>query len=77
MARKTVDVQAVKELANRTLASTATFLDPSYRNGVIGMVESVLHNTGNYKGFKYLPSEWDENTGSLRVGYDDTRRQYF
>ena len=47
MARKTVDVQAVKELANRTLASTATFLDPSYRNGVIGMVESVLHNTGN------------------------------
>lgn len=76
MARKTVNVQAVKELANRTLASNAAFLDQSYRNGVIGMVEAVLHNTDNYKGFKYLPSEWDESINGLRVGYDDTRREY-
>lgn len=76
MARKTVDVQAVKDLANGMLASTAVFLDPSYRNGVIGMVESVLHSTDNYRGFKYLPSEWDEETQSLRVGYDATRREY-
>jgi hypothetical protein len=46
----------------------------------------VLHGTGNYNGFSYLPSEVaahdaypherDEYAPLLRKGYDNTRRKY-
>lgn len=82
MARKTVSVEAMRENSNILLANTARCFDESFRLGVIAMTESILFSTGNYKGFRYLSSEFedlkigDHETRVLRVGYDDTRREY-
>jgi hypothetical protein len=76
--RKTVDVQAVKKRANLLLGlKNESENTPEFRRGVIGMVEFVLFETGNYKGFKYRYSEWDVERNQLRAGYDDTRREYY
>jgi hypothetical protein len=75
MARKTTDVTAVKENANRLLANSSDNRQ-DFRNGVIALVETVLLETGNYHGFKYLPSEFDTN-GILREDYDPTRVEYY
>lgn len=76
--RKTVPVDDVTMLANVALGVVIeNDLDGmSRRRGIIGMVESVLFNTGNYRGYRYLPSELDAD-GALIYGYDDTRRWYF
>lgn len=87
--RKTVEVERLRESANRFLALPADHgredvLTPQFRWGVIQMIESALHATGNYKGFAYLSSELTTadqphvpNTTYLRIGYDETRRRYF
>lgn len=89
MARKTHDVASLVETANRLLALPAEHgreedLTPQFRQGVIQMVEHVLHATGNYRGFRYLSSELttadqphEPNTTYLRIGYDGTRRAYY
>lgn len=82
MARKTINVATVVERANTFLAAPDSFtidgLDPrSQRLGVCGLLESILHETGNYAGFRYQTTEWDEGTTALRADYDDSRRIYF
>lgn len=86
--RKTVSVRAVVEQANKLLAlpdthGTTHDLNADFRKGVISMVERVLHDTGNYRGFHYLSSELTTadqphvpHTTYLRIGYDATRRSY-
>lgn len=81
MPRKTVDVASVVSIANRVLAAEGS--TPEERRAVAHMVEQVLHGTGNYRGFRYLASEyaaegepWAEGTTYLRVGFDNTRREY-
>ena len=77
MARKTIEVEEVKNRANAFLAlDSQGDSDPAFRCGVISMLEVVLFSTENYKGFSYLASEWDESKGELREGYDQTRRRY-
>ena len=51
-ARKTVNVKAIIEEANEILATSA--MDPSFRMGVQRMVETILHSSNNYHGFRYL-----------------------
>jgi hypothetical protein len=75
MARKTVSVEYVKERANTFLATSDDSM-AGMRRGMAALLESVLFETGNYKGFRYLSTEWDESTETLREGYDDTRREY-
>lgn len=53
MARKTFNVDEFKELVNNTLATTNEN-DIEYRYGIIAALEHVLHETGNYKGYRYL-----------------------
>jgi len=53
MARKTFNVDQFKELVNNTLAST-TENEVQYRHGIIAALEHILHDTGNYKGYRYL-----------------------
>lgn len=82
MSRKTIEVGKVVERANTFLAAPDSFsiegLDPhSQRLGVAGLLESILHETGNYKGFNYLSSEWDGEKQELRQGYDESRRRYY
>lgn len=64
MARKTVDVEYAKMIANRLLSNE----DPKRsgeREGVIILIEAILEETGNYKGFKYLPCG-DHTDGTVR-----------
>jgi len=91
MARKTVNVEAVKAHANLMLslvdgpASPASSPEFSreFRRGIISMVERVLHDTDNYKGFQYLDTEFvrEELPGGsrrvLREDYDATRVRYY
>jgi hypothetical protein len=78
MARKTVEVQGLKELTNRHLALRDDKVStPASRQAVSSILEAVLHQTDNYKGFKYRLSEWDVEAQELREGYDDTRREYY
>ena len=82
MSRKTIAVSDVLDFANTALAMTLASDDPegpSRRRGVIQMIEPVLLYTDNYKGFRYLASEYapEGSPTVLRDGYDETRRAYF
>ena len=89
--RKTVDVGYLVDTVNTVLAVSIE----SYkgrRDGMISLLESVLHTTGNYKGYRYLTADELPNGGKpgIRVGFDgemlpytdrftdvdDTRRSY-
>ena len=92
--RKTIEVEKVKGIANRALEASMRWseveskyvpVDRYWRQGVMLMVEQVLMDSGNYKGFGYLTEnevpkgalpgirrdEADifENTDSTRVRY--------
>jgi hypothetical protein len=81
--RKTVNVEQVRTWANNFLAAPDAFSNlhtpeerKAQRQGVAALLDTVLQATGNYHGFMYQPSEWDEAAGRLRDGYDDSRRRY-
>lgn len=71
MARKTVEVGKILNIANTFLAAKNTTAQE--REAVCALVESVLFETKNYEGFRYL-----ENTfGETEFASDGTRRFYF
>lgn len=81
MARKTIPVADLVDRVNTRLATPDSTLrladltpEQAFRLGMASLLDSVLHETGNYKGFGYQVSELVE--GQLRPGYDDTRRRY-
>lgn len=75
--RKTVDVALVKERANFFLTNPDG--SPAERRGVANILETVLHESGNYHGFRYAdPTAQRTPEGYLITGtYDDTRRCYY
>lgn len=80
MARKTVDVESLRERANSILATSHDDLAEK-RRGVIALLEAALFSVDNYHGYRFLPSEFlpaEEQTSEsvLREGYDETRRYY-
>ena len=61
-AKKTVNVSEIKEKANSMFAiSPVEKVDE--RKAVATFVSDILHRTGNYRGFNYLPSESDIHAG--------------
>jgi len=92
MARKTFEVEALKEHVNNMLKTN--YWSKEQRIGMYLVLENVLHNTGNYNGFRYISNlevgdgmlpgvRFDEET-RLILEYperfkdtDDTRRQYY
>lgn len=66
MARQTIKVEMVKTMANHFLAHKDTNNDE--RRAIASFIESVLMESGNYKGFSYLDT--DEVLGA------GTRRRY-
>lgn len=80
MARKTVDVELVRNLANGMLEASH---DDADRNGIIVMLEAILHKSGNYKGFRYTRLMYNvdgTDTSDPTVNWDytdETRRLYF
>lgn len=51
--RKTFEVETLKNRINHMLASSAAD-EVQFRTAYIVLLESILHETGNYKGFGYL-----------------------
>ena len=78
MSRKTIKVETVIDWANNYLART----DDQHRErrlGVIVMLDTILHETENYQGFRHITNletdhtpgvRYDENTGKL-LNYPD------
>lgn len=53
MARKTYDVEALVALVNG-ICKDSVPESRDIRQGAMNVLEAVLHQTGNYKGFRYL-----------------------
>ena len=51
-AKKTMSVKDLLEKVNGVIRWS--ICDPLGRQGMISVLNSVLHDTGNYKGFRYL-----------------------
>ena len=68
MARKTFEVETLKNRINSHLAAGGSF-DKHYRVALITLLESILHETGNYKGFRYLLE--DQCPGLPGINYLD------
>lgn len=94
MARKTYGVKALVERVNTMLATPNSTLwmkapgkdrdltpEEAFRMGMISVLESVLHETGNYKGFGYQTGviTWDVDVHPpVPVSFsDETRRIYY
>lgn len=70
-ARKTVEVGKVLKIANNFLAAKHTTADE--REAVAAVMEAILFETGNYRGYAYLPEEnYPDEVDGL-----GTRRRYF
>ncbi len=56
MARKTIEIETLKNLVNDILANTTNDFGPTrdIRRGAMNVLEAALHNTGNYRGFRNL-----------------------
>ena len=65
--RKTYPVEALVEMVNRICKDSAPDAK-DVRQGAMHVLESVLHQTGNYKGFRYLLK--GECSGNPGVNYD-------
>lgn len=80
-ARKTVNVKDVIGRGN-TYLLTSDDSNAAERRGMAFLMESILFDTDNYKGYKYLASEYlpaeeQKDDKVLRDNYDPTRRVYF
>jgi hypothetical protein len=73
MARKTIEVGKVLKIANNFLAAKHTTAEE--REAVASLLEAVLFETGNYRGFAYLPKE--NYAAEAEFESDGTRRRYF
>ena len=51
--RKTFEVETLKNRINHMLASSAAD-EVQFRTAYTVLLESILHETGNYRGFGYL-----------------------
>ena len=66
MTRKTFEVSKLVDTVNSILKSTGPERAET-RQGMMNVLEHVLHETGNYKGFRYLLK--DECEGNPGVNY--------
>ena len=63
-ARKTVEVGTLLRRVNFFLASDKSNADE--REVMCTFIEGVLHDTGNYRGYRYLDTDQIEGNGSRR-----------
>lgn len=88
--RKTFDVSELISVTNEILKNSDSKCTER-RIGAMGVLESILHSTGNYKGFRYLlegeckgkpgvnyvDGVPHHNSTSRFAGTDSTRVQYY
>lgn len=73
MKRKTIEVEMVRDRVNDLLSNPNLMMEE--KMGIITMIEYILHETNNYKGFMYL----ELNNGEApKLGSDEwVNRKYF
>jgi hypothetical protein len=62
--RKTIEVSEMLEWANNHLKRTDEYANKGFKSGISTMIEKILHDTGNYKGFGFINND-DSETGTL------------
>lgn len=68
MARKTFEVnQLILQVNDMCKESTCS---PDVRQGMMNLLENVLHETGNYRGFRYLLQDQVPAGEKPGVNYD-------
>lgn len=86
--RKTVDINAIIEMANTLLKESTSPAGKHIRHGVQLLLEDILHESGNYRGFRYLNQSevpegdlpgiiWNGNDDGSHSFPDETRVQYY
>jgi len=70
--RKTIDVLEMLNWANTQLKRTDEWAQAEFKSGICTMLETILMNSGNYKGFMFLDNS---DTEIFTIGYYS--RQYF
>ena len=85
MARQTLQIARAVEIANGMLRNSV--VPPEERKAIIVLIETVLHETTNYRGFRYLtadevplghkPGIARQSDGVSNVYPDESRRAYF
>lgn len=94
--RKTINIESVRVLVNQMLRDShqsdhlCDKSDISFREGAISVLEEILHDSGNYRGFRYLTEDevFKDCLPGVRRGEDlsyeekfnntdETRRYYY
>ena len=79
MSRKTFEVKELIKTVNYMLLNSSDE-SSDVRRGAMNVLETVLHETGNYNGFRYLDSsDMDDSHNGSTVGirdYDEERKQW-
>ncbi len=94
--RKTIDVGEVRQRANELLAlpnggafdGKADWINADFRMGVDALIDWILHESGNYRGYNLQSSEWlpeeqrnyDHTAGPVKMMKDDadeTRKVFY
>ena len=70
--KKTIKVQETLDYANYQLGRTDEYATKEFKEGVIVMIEQILHLTDNYNGFMFINNK-DSDVNTL--GY--VSRKYF
>lgn len=75
-ARKTVKLADVIDTANRMIALSGNDMARE-RAAIATLLEAVLQLADAYRGYNFLASEKDAETGELLPTADETRRRYY
>jgi hypothetical protein len=62
--KKTIKVTEMLNWANEQLSRTDNYADVRFKSGISTMIEKILHETGNYKGFGFINND-DSETATL------------
>ena len=63
--KKTIEVSRIKEMVNHYLKHSSKY-EYGERLGECFLLEAILMETGNYKGFRYLETDDPEGAGTRR-----------
>lgn len=68
--RKTIDILMLRDMANDYIRNVKDDMVKE-REGVAALLESALHETGNYKGFRYLTrKDMESSMSGYSIGID-------
>jgi hypothetical protein len=81
MSRKTVEVEPIKDWINKILdPKQCPELGPENRQTAATILSGILHDSGNYKGFRFLDMEFVTDVDGMIVDTvipDETARRYY